>query len=136
MAQVEEKVDDLRPFCQYLAGKPHVAVEDLPKPLQAQAVLAKAVSKGYAEIGRRSYSEIIVSMTPKKEKNGHPMMDENFRQVVTKEIKAVPDNEWSWTNLSGQNHKPLAEVLAEDAKLPDEVKLHVRLTTAGLAASL
>lgn len=133
-AVVDDLSEDVKGLCKYLAGKPQVAVEDLPKNLQSPAVIAKALVKGLAEIGRKHYSETIKNLTVKKEK-GQPVIDEAGRQVVVKEIEVSVGKEWSWTTLNSGSHKPLAEVLKEDESLPDSVKLHVRLTSAGLAAT-
>lgn len=134
MSDVLEADADLKGLCKHLSGKTAVAIEDLPRNFQSPGLLAKALHKGFMEIGRQSYSESIASLTVKKEK-GSVVIDSEGRQVIVKEMRATPDNAWNWTNLSGPNRKPFIEVLAEDKSLPDNLKLHVRLTTAGLAVS-
>lgn len=133
-ATLEEKIaEDIVALCKYVSGKEAVAIDELPKNLQNSSTLARAVAKGYAEVGRRNYTELIVSATAKKDKAGQYVLDDNLRQVVTKEMKTVQDNDWSWTDLKGR--KSLSATLAEDKALPEAAKLHIRLTTAGEAVA-
>lgn len=135
MAEVLELSEDVRNLCKWLADKDSAPISALPKALQAPGTLARAVAKGLAEVGRLNYSEVITGIKPRKTSKGEHVFDENFRQVVDKETKIVHDADWCWTNLRGRQYKPMGELLAEDAKLPKELHLHIRLTTDGLAAS-
>lgn len=138
MPEVLEQ-DDVRSLCKHLSGHDKVPVCDLPKALQSPSTLAKAVAKGLALVGRRNTTDVITEIRPKKNKDGTHVLDENFNHVVDRVIERRIDNDFNWTNLKGNAHKTMAEILDEDRSLKKEdlstLGLHVKLTTEGLAAS-
>jgi hypothetical protein len=126
---------DLKSLCALVAERDAVPVAELLKGGTDAAVLAKAIAKGLVVIGRRTYTETIEDVRPRKE-GGRQVYDENKRMVLDKRIKVNVEDGWSWTNL-GPGRKSLKELLAEDAIPDDRVpKLHVKVTTEGYAASV
>lgn len=137
--EIPKVAGDLAGLCKYLAGKKPVMVSALPKNLMQPAVLAQAAALGLVEFGRRNHSVTITSVKVVKGADGKPVYDDQKRQVTQKEYATHLDNDWSWADMRKPGRKPLHDLLGEDDGLGedahDDVRLHVRLTTAGLAAS-
>lgn len=128
---------ELANLCRFLSDKDQVAVHLLPKNISGQVTLAQGLAQGFIQIGRRNYSRTITATHVVYEPGTkRPKLDEYLRPVVEREYATHLDNDWSWTDLRGAGRKHIRELLAEDAADASEdlPRLHVRLTTAGLAA--
>ena len=120
-------------------GKEVLPVTQLPGNLRGNdrlaPVLAAALSQGLVELGRREHSQTIVESKVRKGPDGKILYDDQFRQVVDHVKKWHLDNGWSWLSQSSRGRKSVALILEEDRKLPviapDEIRLHVRLTSEG-----
>ena len=99
-----------------------IALADLPANLRDTEILAQAVVDEVIEFGRPDHSW---SLTDHK-----------------KGRELIVHTSWSWTRLNGPCAKTLPDLLDEDEILAKEVdrdifkkiRLHVRITTAGMAA--
>lgn len=128
----DEKVLEL---CTELRGKGPVLIEDMPERLKDAAVLAKALVLGFILVGQRQYALIA------KRVRVNDVPDEDnpriTRQQIEKDMVCDYSEEWTWTDLKGPKRKQLEELLQEkDDSLPKECRLHVRLTSEGLAQTV
>lgn len=100
----------------------------------SKPVLAAAFSRGLIELGQRKHSwtgptprTVIDERDPE---TGKPIAqhDENKQKLHV-------DKAMSFVQLKRHGSKPVTVIIADDAKLPDPLKYHVRLTNDGLAAA-
>lgn len=132
----EPKADaDLRRLLRHLADKDKAAIHSLPNDLRRPELLATALAKGYVEVGRRDHSFTVDEVKIVKGPDGKPLYREG-RPVVERSYKTNLEDGWSWNQPLGPKFKPLREILKDDAEADEEVRLHLRLTTEGLAAAV
>lgn len=126
---------DLVELCGLVASRDRVPVGELITSGKDHTLLARALSKGLLQIGRQSYSETVVSAEPVTVAGKQQFDPDTRRAVMRKVIKVNLENDWSWTGLP-PGRKSLRDLLDEEATLgPDVPKLHVRVTTEGMAAA-
>ena len=121
-------------LCKALKKGP-VPVSKLTDEYKADDILGSAFADGLVMVGRKTYSIVPVGeMRIRKDAKGQLMLDENNRQIVDRDTKTLVENEWSWMDRTSQHRAPLLEILEE--KVQEGVpELHVKLTSAGLAAT-
>lgn len=125
---------DLRELCELVAGRDKVPVADLLSNGRDHALLAKALAKGLMLIGRQSYTEVISEATPRKVVGKQQFDPETGKPIVDKTIQVNVEKDWSWTGLP-PGRKSLRELLDEESTLGADIpRLHVKITTEGMAA--
>ena len=125
---------DLMELCELVASQDKVPVAELLSNGRDHALLAKALAKGLMVIGRQSYTETITDAKPRKQAGNQVFDKETGRPIVDKTVQVNLEKDWSWTGLP-PGRKSLRELLDEEKTLGDTIpKLHVKITTDGMAA--
>lgn len=125
---------DLRELCELVAGKDKVPIAELLTGGKDHSLLAKALAKGLLLIGRQSYTETITDARPRVVTGKQQYDPETGKAIVDKTLRVNVEKDWSWTGLP-PGRKSLRELLDEEAGLgPDVPRLHVKITTDGMAA--
>jgi hypothetical protein len=125
---------DLSDLCELVMARDVVPVAELLATGKDHSLLAKALAKGLLVIGRQSYAEILADAKPRLKAGKQEFDPETKRPIVDRTVEIRLEKDWSWTGLP-PGRKSLRELLDEEAALPPDVpRLHVKITTDGMAA--
>lgn len=123
-------------LCKYLSDKGIVSIEKLPERFRGAEVLSKALSLGFIEVGQRQYAIVNKKVEVRDELIDADDKRSGYRQVIDKFPEAHVSDEWTWTDLKAPKRKQLWEVLEEQPSLPEQCRLHVRLTSGGMGMAV